>query len=96
MRNGLIGFLALMVLGCGGGDAGDATAPPADAAPQDSVASRDTAPDDGPPRVYEPVVFAVVSDLHIEGGFDDSISQKVSGLFLDVAGLWIPRPSLSR
>jgi len=37
-------------------------------------------------RNYEPVVFAVVSDLHLDGGFDDSIAQKVAALFMDAAG----------
>ena len=98
MRHRLLGLLALMILGCGGGgDAGpggDDIAPPVEVIAADTVAPETGAgdtPRDLPPPDYSPVVFTVVSDIHIEGGIDNSISKKVAGL-LAAAGNRDPAP----
>jgi len=77
----------MVFLGCfgcsgGGGDAGAS----ADAAVE---AAEDAAADSGEVQLepfYEPVVFAVVSDLHLDGGYYGSIAQNVAGLLADAAG----------
>jgi len=77
MRTALCGVLVLALLGCGGGGDGSTGG--------EDIASRDFGPE-GPPTVdYSPVVFAVISDIHIEGGFDNSIVQNVVGLLADAA-----------
>ncbi len=84
------------LMGCadkGGGDTGPVGE---DIAPLPEVVAKDTAAPDTvvpdtvldtpPPPDYGPVVFAVVTDIHIEGGIENSIAQNVVGLLAAAAG----------
>lgn len=58
----------------------------------DTQGQPDAEPDTGEPWPdLEPVVFAVISDIHIDGGLDASTPQRVSGLF-DKVELLSPAP----
>ncbi|MFH1531843.1 MAG: metallophosphoesterase [Pseudomonadota bacterium] len=78
MRCGLIGLLALVLLDCSGGEA---VGPTGDVGPE-GPPTEDMEP---PPPDGRPVIFAVVTDIHIEGGIDDSIAQNVVGLLATAA-----------
>jgi hypothetical protein len=92
MRLLMTAFLSLALMGCGGGggdggegvDGSDGWA--SELRGVDAPPAGELRGVDAPPTVdYSPVVFAVVTDLHIEGGFDDSIVQNVVGLLAGAA-----------
>lgn len=53
-------------------------------APQDL---QELIPEETIERVYEPVVFAIASDIHIDGPFESSTPQKVAGLMQTLSAL---------
>lgn len=84
--------LLLVAPACGAG--GDAGSSGTDTATASDVTR---GPDRGVPELptpdYRPVVFAVITDIHIEGGVEHGISQNVAGLLQDLAALE-PAPEL--
>ena len=93
MRAGLFMALALLALGCSGGEGsgGDDGGGEETICGEDIVrapeVSRETEDDLPPPVEYAPVVFTVVSDIHIEGGIESTIPQNVIALFQEAAAL---------
>lgn len=94
MKNGWMFLVVLaLVWACGGHEegGGDGGRIPPDLVVDVDSADRsllDLSGEDAPePWPYElaPVVFAVVSDIHIDGSFEDSIAQKVVGLLATAA-----------
>lgn len=97
MRDKLWIGLALLVLGCDG-DAGNGGGGGADTAPgEDLAVAEEITPeieDDLPPPVaYAPVVFTVVSDIHVDGGIEGAVAKNVLGLFAEAAAM-DPAPEL--
>jgi hypothetical protein len=88
MRTTLYYLVAMLLLsGCAESVVSDdVRAPGEDSSVSPETSGTDLATVEVTPRHYEPVVFAVVSDLHLDGGFEDSISQNVAALFMDAAG----------
>jgi hypothetical protein len=84
-RWALAGCLA--AAGCSGnrGAAGDAEGLSDAEVQVDTEIGGDVAPDVEPQREYSPVVFAVVSDIHIDGAFEESVPQKVAALLKQAA-----------
>lgn len=105
MKSVLALMLLLVLVGCGaeGGGMEDVGTPVPDA--QDTLGPDTLGPDecgeaegqdaavDAWPYALEPVVFAVVSDIHIDGSFEESIPQKVVGLLAKAAAV-DPAPEL--
>ena len=88
MRHAWLIGMTILVLGCGsgGGDSGGDVSSGADTDPGVEVETEIEA--DSPPLVeYRPVVFSVVSDIHLEGGYDTPIAQNVVGLFEEAAAM---------
>ncbi len=88
MRYTLCLLVSLFLFGaCGDAEvAGDVDYPLEDLLASQETVTPDTAIAEVSQRHFEPVVFAVVSDLHLDGGFEDSIAQNVAALFMDAAG----------
>lgn len=95
MRVLVTALLSLALMGCGGGgdggdggdvgDSGDGWA--SEIRGVDAPPPGENRGEDAPPTVeYSPVVFAVVTDIHLEGGIEDSIAQNVVGLLAAAAG----------
>ncbi len=91
MRLGWIVILTLALGGCAEESRG-VDAPPTgdlrgvDAPPAGETTQGESGPETPPTPDYSPVVFAVITDIHIEGGIDHGVSQNVAGLLETVAG----------
>ncbi len=97
MRNGWWIGIALLALGCDGGDGAGGGEDSGEGPGEDVIVSEEISADveeDLPPPVeYAPVVFTVVSDLHVDAGIEGAVAQNVMGLF-DEAAAMDPAPEL--
>ncbi len=87
----MVGVWLVLLLGCGAAEKGvaDLLEPMPELVTAGDVLEVDSADDTVPadvwPYEFEPVVFAIVSDIHLDGTFEDSIAQKVVGLLAKAA-----------